>query len=75
MVSCCVDQPLTKANLLFEYEDDVIPGLVCCVELDQVGLVQVIHDLDLILHHLLPETGRRTQRQADTMKGLSCPLL
>lgn len=29
-------------------------------------MVQVIHDLDLVLHHLLPETDRQT----DTMKGL-----
>lgn len=62
IISCCVYRPLTKANILFEYKDDVIPRLVCCVELDQVGVVQVIHDLDLILHHLLPQTGRHNER-------------
>lgn len=68
---------LAKANILFEYKDDVIPRLIRGVELDQAGVVQAIHDLDLVLDHLLVETGRsrRTDRQADTMKGLSCPLI
>lgn len=70
---------LLRSNILFQYKDDVIPRLIRRVELDQVGVVQVVHDLDLVLHHVLPETDRQTDghrsRQADTMKGLGCPLL
>ena len=54
-----------RRSILFKYKDDVIPWLISCIELDQVGMVQIIHDLDLILHHLLPKTQAQTHRQTD----------
>lgn len=68
-----------KESLLFKYKDDVISWLKSCIELDQAGMVQIIHDLDLILHHLLPkiQTERQIdrwwsrQRQWQTDKGMS----
>lgn len=51
-----------RRSILFKYKDDVIPWLISCIELDQVGMVQIIHDLDLILHHVLPKTQAQTDR-------------
>lgn len=51
-----------RGIVLFKYKDHVIPRLISCVELNQIGVVQIIHDLDLILHHLLPKTQVRTDR-------------
>lgn len=63
-----------KRSILFKYKDDVIPWLISCIELDQAGMVQIIHDLDLILHHVLPKTqaqdrcgsGTERRRTRDT---------
>ncbi len=74
-----------RRSILFKNKDDVIPWLISCIELDQVGMVQTIHDLDLILHHVLPETRTHRQKQTnrhrcahthtDTMRCVSCSLL
>lgn len=52
-----------KNVLLFKYKDDVISWFISCVKLNQVGMVKIVHDLDLILHHLLPKT--KAQRDVD----------
>lgn len=39
--------------LLFKDEDDIVPGFVGGVELDQIGVVQLVHDQNLVLHQFL----------------------
>lgn len=51
-----------RRSILFKHKDDVIPWLISCIELDQVRMVQIIHDLDLILHHVLPKTQVQTDK-------------
>ncbi len=42
-------------HILFKYKDNIVPGLVGGVELDQVSVVKLVHNLNLILHHLLSD--------------------
>lgn len=41
------------SDLLFHDQNDVMPRLKGGVQLDEVGMVQLVHHLDLIPHHVL----------------------
>lgn len=45
--------PPCRGHSLLHEEDDLVRGLDGRVELDQVAVVQLVHDLDLKQHHLL----------------------
>lgn len=40
-------------SLLFHDKDDVVARLEGGVQLDEVGMVQLVHHLDLVSHYLL----------------------
>lgn len=42
-----------SGHSLFHEQDDLVRGLNGCVQLDQVAMVQLVHDLDLQQHHFL----------------------
>lgn len=67
--------------LQFKDEDDVAPGFVGCVKLDQIGVVQLVHDLNLIFHHILPKQAEargisvKTNRVNNSMRLLFYDLM
>lgn len=42
-----------EKHILFKHKDNVISGLIGSVELNQVGMVELVHNLNLTLYHLL----------------------
>ena len=44
-------------DVLFHDQDDVVLRLEGVVELDEVHVVQLVHDTDLVLHIVLGEGG------------------
>lgn len=49
--ACCAHAPMS--DLLLHDEDDVVARLEGGIQLDEVGVVQLVHYLDLVPHYLL----------------------
>lgn len=52
-----------KTDLLLHDQDEVVTGLKGGVELDEVGVVQLVHHLDLIPDYLLRWKHKRNDRR------------
>jgi hypothetical protein len=51
-----------REHILLHDQDNVIPGLEGIVELNEVHVVQLVHDVDLILHFLLSRREHHVSR-------------
>lgn len=60
----------TSPDLLFHDQDDVMARLKGGVQLDEVGVVQLVHHLDLIPHHVLRDKQTKGRNKCMSMKNI-----